>query len=104
MTRRQTKAINGEPASPKPPRIGANGSALSDRQSRLVALLAEGLTDREIAEKTGLSEQTVGSYLKTIFRACGVHSRAALAVHWVSHDHGRNIPTNVGIARPPTEW
>ena len=65
------------------------------RQAQVVSLLAEGLTDKEIAHALGLSEQTVGSYLKTIYRRNKVHSRAALVARWLRDPKG--IPTNVGI-------
>lgn len=53
---------------------------LSLRQAEVVKLVASGLSDKEIANKLGLKETTIGSYLKTVFRRFGVHTRTALAV------------------------
>ena len=40
--------------------------------------LLEGLPDKEIAERLGISRYTVNQYTKAIYASFGVHSRAAL--------------------------
>jgi DNA-binding NarL/FixJ family response regulator len=57
---------------------------LSSQQSAVVELLCQGLTDKEIANRLGLTENTVGSYLKTLFQRYKVHSRAALVALLIS--------------------
>ncbi|QIN82325.1 tetratricopeptide repeat protein [Rubrobacter tropicus] len=52
---------------------------LSAREVEVLGLVAEGLTNAEVAEKLFLSPRTVGHHLRTIYRKLGVPSRAAAA-------------------------
>ena len=63
-----------------------NQPHLSSRQTEIVKLVSDGLSDCQIAARLGLSEDTVGSYLKTIFKLYDVHSRTDLARHWLTGD------------------
>lgn len=54
----------------------AAGYGLTHAQSRVLALLAEGCSNREIAESLGLAEGTVKVHVSRIFRALKVSSRA----------------------------
>jgi NarL family two-component system response regulator LiaR len=49
---------------------------LTSRESDVAALLARGLSNREIAAALFISEHTVKTHLKSIFRKAGVASRA----------------------------
>ena len=60
---------------------------LTPRESEVAAFLAEGLSNREIADALCLSEHTVKSHLKSIFRKAGVVSRAQ-AVARITSDAG----------------
>lgn len=53
------------------------GSALrlSPRETEILGLIADGLTNREIAETLFLSEQTVKNLLSSLFHKLGVHNR-----------------------------
>jgi len=53
---------------------------LSVRERRLVALVAQGLRNREIAAELGITEGTVKVYLHAIFDKLGVANRTALAI------------------------
>ena len=61
---------------PTPPR-GAGAGGLTAREVEVLGLVAEGLTNRAIAERLVLSENTVIRHVANIFRKLGVHSRAA---------------------------
>ena len=51
-------------------------AALSPRELEVVALLAEGLADKQIAIQLGLSESTVKGYLRNLYEKLGASDRA----------------------------
>lgn len=53
-------------------------NVLSKRESEVVQCLVQGLTNREIAERMGLSQHTVKNYLFRVFDKLGVSSRTEL--------------------------
>jgi two-component system nitrate/nitrite response regulator NarL len=58
---------------------------LTPRELQIVAEVASGKTNKEIARKLVLSEQTVKHYLTKIFDELGVFNRLELALFWVHH-------------------
>ena len=56
------------------------GFDLSPREKEIVVALADGLTNRDIADRFGLSEITVKHHLRSIFDKCGVSNRLELAL------------------------
>jgi DNA-binding NarL/FixJ family response regulator len=52
---------------------------LSDRELEVLGLVAEGLTNRDIARRLFLSEHTVNRHVANILRKLGLPSRAAAA-------------------------
>lgn len=61
-------------------------SDLSKRERETLSLLAEGLSNSEIAERLGISEKTVRNHLSHLFDKLGVWSRAQAIVF--ARDHG----------------
>jgi two-component system, NarL family, response regulator DevR len=55
-------------------------AALSPQEKRVLALIAEGNTNKEVGVKLELSEKTVKNYLSTIFEKLHVTRRAEAAV------------------------
>lgn len=55
-------------------------AALSKRERETLALLADGLSNAEIAERLGISEKTVRNHLSHLFDKLGVWSRAQAIV------------------------
>jgi DNA-binding CsgD family transcriptional regulator len=56
------------------------GEPLTERELEMVALVAEGLTNREIAAQVYLSPNTVKVHLRNIFTKTGVASRTELSI------------------------
>ena len=54
-------------------------AALTETESRIVALVAEGLTNGEIGDRLYTSRGTVATHLRSVFRKLEVSSRAELA-------------------------
>ena len=56
-------------------------SVLTRREEEVARLVAEGLTNREIAGKLHLSEHTVKNYIFSIFEKTGVSNRVGLVLY-----------------------
>jgi predicted ATPase/DNA-binding CsgD family transcriptional regulator/Tfp pilus assembly protein PilF len=69
------------PAEPAP----QNPYGLSDREVEVLRLVAEGLTDGQVARELHISPRTVGRHLGSIYKKLGVPSRAAAAKMAVKH-------------------
>lgn len=65
----------------RPVRGGSRG--LTPRQQEVAALVAEGLTNRAIAERLGIEERSAEGHLERIRARLGLRSRAELAA-WVA--------------------
>lgn len=59
----------------------SGGSLLSARETDVVRCVAEGLTNREIAQRLKLTEHTVKNYLFRIFDKLGVSSRVEVVLY-----------------------
>lgn len=62
--------------------VGKKEDALSPQEQKVLALVAEGKTNKEIANALALSEKTVGNYLSNIFQKLQVTRRAQAAVYY----------------------
>jgi DNA-binding NarL/FixJ family response regulator len=66
---------------------------LTDRESEILALITQGLSNVQVAELAFLSPNTVKSYIRTIYRKIGVASRTQAVLWGVAHgfspDHHR---------------
>jgi DNA-binding NarL/FixJ family response regulator len=65
-------------------RTGSSSSssppALSSQERRVANLVCSGLSNKQIAVRSGLSEHTVSSYLRRIYSKVGVNSRVGLVL------------------------
>ncbi len=69
---------------------GRERSPLSTREREIVALVAQGYKNKEMAEKMFISEQTVKNHLHNIFDKLGVSDRLELALYAIHK--GLHVP------------
>jgi pimeloyl-ACP methyl ester carboxylesterase/DNA-binding CsgD family transcriptional regulator len=63
---------------------GSSTPSLTPRQREVAALVAAGLTNREIGERLGIEERSAEGHLERIRLRLGVRSRAQVAAWWVA--------------------
>jgi DNA-binding NarL/FixJ family response regulator len=71
---------------PSPPMRERERSPLSQREREIVALVAQGFKNKEMAEKMFISEQTVKNHLHNIFDKLGVSDRLELALYAIHNN------------------
>ena len=59
---------------------------LIQQERSVLRLMAEGLTDQQISDRSGLTKNTVQTYIKRMRKRLGAHTRTKLAL-WASRDH-----------------
>ncbi len=62
--------------------------ALSEQERKILALIAEGLTNRQIAERMHLAEKTVKNYVSNLLSKLGMSRRTEAAVFYTQVEHG----------------
>jgi DNA-binding NarL/FixJ family response regulator len=93
-------ARGSETASRKTPKVapkGADAFAVTCREQGIAALIAEGLTNRQIAGELFISERTVESHVRHILNKLGASSRARIAAWTVWQQL-------VGDEKYPASW
>ncbi|WP_259720821.1 response regulator transcription factor [Synechococcus sp. CS-1328] len=85
-------------------------AALSERELEIIELVAQGLTNQEIADRLMISKRTVDNHVSNIFTKTGVKNRVAL-LNWAM-DNGKicrdgfnccSLDGNGLAPRPPGE-
>ncbi len=80
-------------------RARAGGPAgLTARESEVLSLLAEGLPNKSIARRLGISPKTVGNHVEHIYTKLGVSNRAGAAMEAMAH--GLVGPSRIRSAEP----
>jgi predicted ATPase/DNA-binding SARP family transcriptional activator/DNA-binding CsgD family transcriptional regulator len=69
------------PPAPEQPSTGARQLELTRREKEVAALVAQGLTNRQIASELVLSEHTVHRHVAGILKKLDLHSREQVASH-----------------------
>jgi DNA-binding NarL/FixJ family response regulator len=54
------------------------------RESEILAHIARGSTNKEIARSLGISERTVKTHLERLFLRRGLHSRSEATADWIT--------------------
>jgi DNA-binding CsgD family transcriptional regulator len=67
-------------------RSAAGWEAMTESELAVARLVAEGLTNREVAERLFVSPHTVSSHLRSVFVKLNINSRLALARIAATHD------------------
>ena len=68
-------------------RFPAENRALNEREERVIALVAQGLKNSEIAQTLGTTRLVVRNYLKTIYEKLGLWNRVELALWYEAQKH-----------------
>jgi pimeloyl-ACP methyl ester carboxylesterase len=63
-------------------------AGLTPRQLEVAALVAEGLTNRQIAQRLGIEERSAEGHVERIRLRLGVTSRSQIAAWWARGGHG----------------
>jgi len=66
-------------------------AGLSRRERATLELIGEGLTNRQISDRLGVSEKTVKSYVTTLFLKLGIQRRTQAAAYAARTLDGRTI-------------
>lgn len=59
------------------------GSKLSQRELKILEMISQGKTNKEIAEYLYISDKTVRNYISNIFRKLNVSNRTEAAGYWI---------------------
>jgi non-specific serine/threonine protein kinase len=73
-------ALGESDQSPVAASFGADASPLAKREAEVAALVADGLSNKQIAARLFISERTVDSHIGHILNKLGVNSRSQIAV------------------------
>jgi DNA-binding NarL/FixJ family response regulator len=63
--------------------------SLGMRERQVLALIADGFTNRQIGEKLGLAEKTVKNYVSSLLAKLGLERRTQAAVLQLEHRNRR---------------
>lgn len=75
---------------------------LTSKEVEIASLVWRGLTNREIGNLTGTTEQVVKNHLRSTFDKLGVWSRLELAMYVASHGGNHWAEESCRPLRPPT--
>ena len=73
-------AVNSAQSSPHDSELAARLASLSPQQFRVLVLVAEGLLNKQIADRLDVQERTVKAHLSAIFERLGVRNRTQASV------------------------
>jgi DNA-binding CsgD family transcriptional regulator len=63
--------------------LASSVPSLTEKQTKIVEMIAAGYTDKQLAGRLGMSPGTLRTHLDRMFRRFGVHTRAALVACWL---------------------
>lgn len=80
-----TEAVLGRLRTLSTPSQEGEPVALSVQQKRVLALLAEGKTNKEIAQTLGLMDKTVANYVRHVYQKIRVSRRSQATAYFLHH-------------------
>ncbi len=90
--RRRLRRLGIQRRLPAERRPARGWAAMTDSELAVARLVADGLTNREVAERLYISPHTVSGHLRHAFEKLGINSRVALTRMVSAHDE-RSLPT-----------
>jgi DNA-binding NarL/FixJ family response regulator len=94
-----TAVVSGQLCVPQCARRAIAPPAFSFREKQVLELVANGLTNGEIANRLYLSESTVKCHLSSSFRKLGVSSRAEAAADVLDAENGIDVGVSPSLER-----
>ena len=76
--------------------MNSMSSFFTRKEQRIIALVADGLRNSDIAKMTGTTENVVKNYLRTIFDKTGTWTRLELALWHLKNSEPLLLEPNVG--------
>ena len=68
--------------------------SLSPVERRILDLVADGLTNRQVGDRLGLAEKTVKNYVSSVLSKMGMETRTQAAVYAATHREQHGRPTS----------
>ncbi|WP_327426096.1 response regulator transcription factor [Streptomyces sp. NBC_01236] len=93
-TARLMRSLRADPT--EAPALAPELASLSPREREILALIGDGLTNREIGKKLYLSEKTVKNHISRLLAKLGVQRRvqAAVLASQLEHTNTANLPAH----------
>src|SRR3984957_9534571 len=76
-------------------------AALTAQEKRVLELIGQGLTNRQIAQRMFLAEKTAKNYVSSVLAKLGMHRRTEAAAFAVRHPSDRDSLATLGMAEAP---
>lgn len=86
MTAKLMASVRSHPAQSAAPQAGSGFDKLTAREREILAWVAKGASNKEIARGLDLAESTVKIHVQSILKKLGVASRVQAAIHAVEND------------------
>lgn len=77
-------------------RLDQPGDRLTDREQEVLTLLAQGMTNKDIAQSLVLSVRTVEAHLRNVYDKLDVSSRTEAALWAINNGYGASGPADLG--------
>lgn len=84
---------------------------LTPRQTEILQMLANGLTDKEVAVRLRISQRTVRTHVERLYIANGIHTRTNAVALWLrspgpdqgARSYAAAVDNQAGVAHSPAQ-